>query len=193
VNESATQIAYQIRGTMGNFAPREYGSLTAIEESSDPRAEAARKRLRECKDQKNACEIVREIVSNLLGCEEMALFEVDRKQQKLALIWSFGVEPGKLHLPQRLSDSALSGVLAGDARIAQVCGHVGSAGDKDKASAFVPIQFGGQTAGVLALLRLLPQKTNLDGTDRALLGVISSEAGRPLFGRRGLGNSERKR
>jgi chemotaxis protein CheD len=178
---------------MGHFAPREHGSLAAIEEQGDPRAEAARKRLRECKDQANACEIVREIVSNLLGCEEMALFAVDRRQQTLALVWSFGVEPGKLHLPQRLSDSALSGVLGGEACIAQVCGHVGSAGDEDKASAFVPIQFGGQTAGVLALLRLLPQKTNIDQMDRALLAVISSEAGRPLFGGSGLGKGERKR
>jgi len=178
---------------MGHFAPREHGSLAAIEEHGDPRAEAARKRLRECKGQRNACEVVREIVSNLLGCEEMALFEVDRKQQKLALIWSFGVEPGKLHLPQRLSDSALSGVLGGAACIAQVCGHVGSAGDQDKASAFVPIEFGGKTAGVLAILRLLPQKTNIDQMDKALLAVISSEAGRPLFGSSGSGKSEGKR
>ena len=178
---------------MGNFAPREHGSPATIEELDDPRAEAARKRLRECKDHTHACEVVREIVSNLLGCEEMALFEVDRRQQKLALIWSFGVEPGRLHFPQGLSDSALSGVLSGEACIARVCGHVGNAGDEDKASAFVPIRFGGQTAGVLALLRLLPQKTNIDRMDRALLGVISSEAGRPLFDRRDLGNSERKR
>jgi chemotaxis protein CheD len=178
---------------MGHFAPREHRTLAAIEEQGDPRAEAARKRLRECNDQANACEVVREIVSNLLGCEEMALFEVDRRERKLALIWSFGVEPAKLHLPQRLSDSALSGVLAGEACIAQVCGHVGSAGEEDKASAFVPIQFGGKTAGVLALLRLLPQKTNIDRTDKALLAVISSEAGQPLFGRSGLGKGERKR
>jgi hypothetical protein len=186
-------MADAIRGNMGNLAPKEHGSLTAIDEHGDPRAEAARKRLRECHDQANACEVVREIVSNLLGCEEMVLFAVDRHRQKLAPIWSFGVEPAKLHLPQRLSDSTLSGVLAGEACIAQVCGHVGSTGEEDKASAFVPIEFGGEIAGVLVILRLLPQKTNIDQTDKALLAVISSEAGRPLFGRNGLGRSERKR
>jgi Arc/MetJ-type ribon-helix-helix transcriptional regulator len=75
-----------------NFAPRGQESVAAIEEASEPRSEAARERLRECKDRKNACEVVREIVSNLLGCEEMALFEVDRKQQRLELIWSFGLK-----------------------------------------------------------------------------------------------------
>jgi len=189
----ATANYFSDRGNMEHFAPREHGSLAAVEEPGDPRVAAARKRLRECRDQKSACEVVREIVSNLLGCEEMALFEVNRRQQKLALIWSFGVEPRKLHLPQRLSDSALSAVLVGEACIAQVCGHVGSAGDKDKASAFVPIHFAGQIAGVLALLRLLPQKTNLDELDRAVLAVISSEAGKPLFRKGDLGNGERKR
>ncbi len=175
------------------FAPRGQESVAATEEASEPRSEAARKRLRECKDRKDACEVVREIVSNLLGCEEMALFEVDRKQQRLALIWSFGLEPGKRQLPQRLSDAALSGVLAGEACIAQVCGHMGSECDEDKASAFVPIEFGGKTAGVLELLRLLPQKTKIDELDQALLAVISSEAGTSLFGGCGSVEGERKR
>jgi hypothetical protein len=182
---------------MEPFAPREHGSLAAMEDPGDPRSEAARKRLRECKDRKSAYEVIREIVSNLLGCEEMVVFEVDRKHQELAPLWWFGVEPSKLHLPRGLNDSALSAVLEGEACIAQVCGHVGSAGDDDKASAFVPIEFGGRTAAVLVILRLLPQKANLDEMDRALLAVITSEAGKPLFGNRsqtrGSGRRERKR
>jgi hypothetical protein len=166
------------------LAPREQGKWLATE-IGDPRADAAQKRLRDSEDVKDACEGIREIVSNLLGCEEMALFEVDQKQQKLELIWSFGFQSKTAHVPHKLSDPAFAGVLAGEPCFDHVFG--------DTASALIPIEFGGKTAGVLVLLRLLPQKTKIDELDRALLAVISAEAGKPLFGRHGSGTSERKR
>ena len=173
------------------LAHREKEIWPAAEELRDVRPDAARKRLHECKDQSNACEAIREIVSNLLGCEEMALFQVDRKHGRLSLIWSFGIQPNALHLPQRLSDSALSSVIAGETHI-----DAGSAAPhivihSHTASAFVPIHFKGKTAGMLALLRLLPQKTKIDDLDRGLLAVISSEAGKPLFGARSKGPARR--
>jgi len=150
----------------------------------DLRPDAARTRLRECKDQRHACEVIREIVSNLLGCEEMALFQVHRKPARFSLIWSFGIPPAALRLPGFLNGSALSGVLAGHAYIDEgFCGANGI-GRHGKASAFVPIRFNGKTAGVLVLLRLLPQKTKIDALDRGLLAVLSREAGKPLFGGR---------
>src|SRR5579864_7086237 len=61
------------RGPMQR-AGRELDSVGA---GWDPRQDAARKRLRECSDHQQACEAIREIVSNLMGCEEMALLRLD--------------------------------------------------------------------------------------------------------------------
>jgi len=171
------------------------GGNTAVEELRDPRPDAARKRLRECTNQPEACEAIREIVSNLLGCEEMALFELDRKRGRFSLIWSFGTEAKTFHLPKMFVETALPGVLAGDAYIDEGFSDALMGGQGERASAFVPILFRRETVGVLALLRLLPQKAKIDEVDRGLFAVLTSEAGRPLFGNAesGRGRSERKR
>lgn len=167
----------------------------AIEETRDPRPDAARKRLRECKSQAETFEAIREIVSNLLGCEEMALFGLDRKRLRFSLLWSFGVEDKTFHLPKEFVETALPGVLAGDACIDEGFNDAETGGQGEKASAFVPIRFKGETNGVLALLRLLPQKAKIDELDRGLFAVLTEEAGRPLFGgaASGPGKRERKR
>jgi len=164
------------------LAQKANGNLRTTKDPRDLRPEAACQRLRECQDQRNACEAIREIVSNLLGCEEMALFQFDPKRARLSLIWSFGIEPKTLHLPEMFRGSAFSGVLAGEAYIDRTSGDPELVGHGEKASAFVPIRFNGETAGVLVLLRLLPQKMKIDELDRGLLAVVSREAGKPLFG-----------
>jgi chemotaxis protein CheD len=160
------------------FAP-ENGNASATHEH-DMRPDAACKRLRECENRQHACEAIREIVSNLLGCEEMALFQVDRKRGQLSPIWSFGVDPHKLDLPRNLRDSTLSHVLSGETQVREHRGNSDGV-DSTTATAFVPVRFDGQTSAVLVLLRLLPQKTKIDEQDRKLLAVISAEAGEPLF------------
>lgn len=153
----------------------------APEETRDPRPDAARKRLRECKSQAEAFEAIREIVSNLLGCEEMALFGLDRKHRRFSLLWSFGVEDKTFHLPNLFVEAALPGVLAGHAYIDEGFGDSETGGKRETASAFVPIRFHRETHGVLALFRLLPQKARIDELDRKLFAVLTEEAGRPLF------------
>jgi hypothetical protein len=85
--------------------------------------------------------------------------------------------------------------MEGDAYIDEGLSDAEMGGHGEKASAYVPIQYRGQTAGVLALLRLLPQKGKIDELDRGLFEVLSREAGKPLFGGTagGPGRRERKR
>ena len=190
--ESIAQYQISDRGPMDSYlAHGENVNPTATHEHKDLRPDAARTRLRECKDPRHACEVIREIVSNLLGCEEMALFQVHGKHARLSLVWSFGIEPTALCLPECLNDSSFSGVLAGHAYIDEGFRGANGIGRHGKASAFVPIRFNGRTAGVLVLLRLLPQKTRIDALDRGLLAVLSREAGKPLFGGRAGGPDRR--
>lgn len=167
----------------------------AHEETRDARPDAARKRLRECKSQAEAFEAIREIVSNLLGCEEMALFGLNRRQRRFSLLWSFGMEDKTFHLPNLFVEAALPGVLAGHAYIDEGFSGAEMGGKGETASAFVPIRFQGEMNGVLALFRLLPQKARIDELDRKLFSVLTEGAGRPLFGdpQRRPGKRERQR
>lgn len=154
---------------------------------SDPRQDAARKRLRESRDHLDACEAIREIVSNLMGCEEMALVRLDRASGRASLIWSFGIDPEAFRLPVEFHKSALPALIVGEACIEENSGEAAGA----PVTAFVPIQFKGATAAVLILFKLLPQKSRIEAPDRALFAVLSREAGKPLFG--GPASDERNR
>jgi hypothetical protein len=151
----------------------------------DPRLEAAQKRLRESVDQADAIEAIREIVTNLLGCEEIGLFTVrdGNEPGSSRLLWSFGIDPHRHNTLDAFEQSALHRVLQGELHIARVA-HDGHGNHENSPQrAFVPIYLHGRTVAVLVMLKLLPQKLGFDEADINLVKLLSSEAGRSLFGR----------
>jgi len=145
---------------------------------SDMRLGAARKRLSECSCQAEAFEAVREIVSNFLGSEEMALFQADCRNADFRTLWAFGVDPEKCNLLWTLSEKGLERILRGDCHVE---GFADARNGSKRARAFVPIRAGNDTVAVLAILQLLPQKTSFDKADMELLALLSGEAGAVLF------------
>jgi hypothetical protein len=144
----------------------------------DLRLAAARKRLAECSGQTDAIEALREIVSNLLGSEEMALFHGDCRTADFRTLWSFGIDPEKYNLPETLTEKGLQRMGRGECHVEADAGkHHGSR----NARAFVPIRVANDTVAVLAILQLLPQKDSFDRADMDLLTLLSSEAGKALF------------
>lgn len=143
---------------------------------NDLRLGAARKRLSACSGQADAIEAVREIVSNFLGSEEMALF--DLHGDKTRALWSFGAEAEKCNLLEALNAKALDGMVRGECQVQNVEAGRFPSGN---AQAFVPLCLGGRTVGVLAILQLLPQKAGFDAADMRLLKLLSDEAGKALF------------
>jgi chemotaxis protein CheD len=144
-------------------------------EPSDAHAMIVRKRLRESVGPSDALEGIREIVSNLLGSEEMALFQVDRGSSALPLIWSFGIDPQEHQWLNGSSESVLKVVRNGST-------HIELAGRSAPFTVLVPIRLHGQTVAILAILRLLPQKTGFAKADIEVLQVLSDEAGTAVFG-----------
>jgi hypothetical protein len=144
-------------------------------ELSEAHATIVRKRLRESVGPSDALEGIREIVSNLLGSEEMALFQVDRKSSALPLVWSFGINPKEHQWLNGSSESVHKVVLNGSA-------HIELAGKNPPFTVLVPICLHGQTVAILAILRLLPQKTGFAKADMEVLKVLSDEAGPAVFG-----------
>jgi hypothetical protein len=149
----------------------------ARDAESDPRLEAARHRLRESASQTDALEVLREIVTGLLGCEEIGLFTV--QQGKSTLFWSFGIDPSLHKTLDAFDDSAVARVMQGDFHI------VPAACDQPDRNpplrVFVPIRLHDRTVAVLVMLKLLPQKVTFDQSDIRLINFLSNEAARSLF------------
>jgi hypothetical protein len=150
------------------------------QELDDPMLEAARTQLRRSYIDGNALEIVREIVANLLGSEEMGLYRVDNKKAVLWLYWSFGIDPQKFAMLDVLTEPVIQKVMDGDAFIDR-SGSGELAAIDQSVTAFIPIRYKGRTAAVLAIFRLLSQKPGLDDSDLGLFSILANEAGKPLF------------
>jgi hypothetical protein len=141
-----------------------------------PDAIIASKRLRESIDQPDALEGLREIVGTLLGSEEVALFKVDTKTGFLPLVWSFGIDTEKYEALDACSESVIAKVVQGAL-------HIESDARSAPFNVLVPIRLQDQTVAILAILKLLPQKTGFAAPDLEVLQVLFQEAGPALFGR----------
>ena len=154
---------------------------TKVSKFEDPRLEAARKRLREAADRADALEAVREIVTNLLGCEEIGLFTVESGSSRL--LWSFGIDPQRHGTLDSFDASAVRRVMEGEYHVAQA-DHEGTGHQETPPlRIFVPIRLHSRTVAVLVMLKLLPQKIGFDKADINLVKLLSEEAGRALFER----------
>jgi GAF domain-containing protein len=150
---------------------------------TDPRLEAARKRLRESVGQADTLEAIREIVGNLLGCEEIGLFTIGQANEpgQSGLLWSFGIDPEQHGTLAVFDRSALHRALQGEIHVARVAGDGPGNQGNQRLRAFIPIRRDGRIVAVLVMLRLLPQKLAFDEADINLVNLLSDEAGRLLF------------
>jgi hypothetical protein len=118
---------------------------------------------------------LQEIVINMVGSEELAIFE--RRGDRLDLVQSFGIdpEPWRQLAPPR---GALAGAAAGKLYVA---GREGppAAGDEDL-TACIPLRVGDRVAGVIAIFRLLGHKPVLGETDQAVFELLAAHAGLAL-------------
>jgi hypothetical protein len=150
------------------------------ESMNDLRLVAARQRLAESRDEKDAIEGLREIVANLLGSEEIGLFKADHATGTFKVCWSFGVDLTHYDLTRALGEPGIQRVKRGEFHIN--FSPPDRPGSVARAQAFIPIRLASETIGVLAILRLLPQKAAFDGADMDLFNLLSNEAAQPLFG-----------
>lgn len=150
----------------------------------DLHLEVAQRRLRESSSQSDALQAIREIVTNFLGSEEIAIFEVRAREAILPLFWSFGLDLSRHGTLDTLESPILQRVMQGEPYLR---GAFEGGQDGEQASgfnAFVPIRLGRQTVAVLAIRSLLPQKICFDESDVRLAHLLSGEAGNALFGER---------
>ncbi len=118
---------------------------------------------------------LQEIVINVVGSEELAVFE--RRGDRLVLVQSFGIDPE----PWRevpADRGAIGAAAAGRLWVAGRDGE-GAPGEEDL-TACVPLRVRDEIVGVVAVFRLLGHKPVLGEGDQALFELIASHAGLAL-------------
>jgi hypothetical protein len=131
-------------------------------------------------DRDEVIESLQEIIANLIGSEEMAVFEVDRAHGVLRLVASNGVQPEvyeAIPLGRGLiGRAAQSGerVLVGKDDGAREPGE-------EHVTALIPLGLNGEVFGLLAIFRLLPQKAHFEEVDFEIFDLLGSQAGVALY------------
>jgi len=144
---------------------------------------------------------IQEIVINLIGSEELAVFEVSPDGASLVLVSSFGVDAseyatipmgqGVIGRVAQTGEAYLApaeehGKRRRGGRTERKAGHAPSQGTREKSreadlTACVPLRLCGRVVGLLAMFRLLDQKPSLVDLDRELLELVSTQAGPVLY------------
>ena len=141
--------------------------------------EVARDRLaiaHTCDDARTA---IREIVANLIGCEECALFEIDYGKAVMWPRWSYGIDSELKHPIDLIAYPELNHALQGQVTVFQTPTRLDCF--PLPVRALVPIACNDVKSGLLVMFGLLPQKFALNETDSRLLEVLSLHAGRALM------------
>jgi hypothetical protein len=123
--------------------------------------------------------VIKEIVANLVGCEEMGVYDVWPLGPICTYVDGIGVDANKLgSLPP--TTPAVRRAIA--SRRVVVAGDVdGTVVDDLPISAVVPLVDGENVCGLVVLFRLLRQKPRLEAADVDLLEVLGVHAGRALI------------
>jgi GAF domain-containing protein len=131
-------------------------------------------------DRPSVLSSVQEIVTNLIGSEEMAVFEIDAARNRLTLLASLGIEPAAYQMIA-LGDGVIGRcALTGERLIREDGGSPTEAGDA-ALTACIPLTVAGRVMGVLAVFRLLPHKGRLDAIDIDLFDVLAAHAASALL------------
>jgi K+-sensing histidine kinase KdpD len=124
---------------------------------------------------------IREIVSDLIGAEEMALFEKDQALSSLSLVDSYG-ESAAIDPKIPLGQSTIGRVASsGDLYLDDENGAGRQPSDKGRPMACIPLKVDRLVWGVIVIYRLLPQKVRFTALDYQLFEMLSTQAGIALY------------
>ena len=127
-------------------------------------------------DRDEVLTIIQEILINLVGSEEVAVFELDEDGGGLSLAASFGIDEACY---QRVALG--SGVIG---RVAEAGESFFGNGDPEKddgVTACIALKVDNKVTGVITVFGLLPQKSGLEAMDHELFGLLGTHAAVALY------------
>jgi hypothetical protein len=126
-------------------------------------------------------EALQDIVVNLVGSEQVALFEASEDGATLELSRSLGVDEAPLRRVSAARGLLGQALRSGNVWVAADDTDIGALPHERSLSACVPLRVGSVPVGAVAIFRLLPHKERLDEVDRALFQQLSTHAATALY------------
>src|ERR1700693_13346 len=132
-------------------------------------------------DKKEILSIIQEIIINLVGSEEIAIFDCDMATKKMNLASSYGINQNSFR-----NVSSGSGVFGKVIRSGEAF-HITALEESDREAyeenltACIPLKFEGKVIGLIAIFRLLQHKSELEEVDRELFDLLALHAAMALY------------
>jgi GAF domain len=181
--QDATQaLACEQVQRVENENRRIFAEYAAIEQQNSNLANlyVASYRLQGTLDRAEVLQVIQEVIINLVGSEELAVFELDSSRQQLMLLSAFGVDEAKYaSLP--LDDSAIATTARTGEMFLQEPPPSNLSAPESSLTTCIPLKVNNRVIGVIAVFRMLPQKPTLASVDRDLFGLLGTHAGLALY------------
>lgn len=142
---------------------------------------AASQKLSQAVRENTVADMVLEIASNLMGCEEIAILRLDADYKQISFLSGVGVTAKHRHALLGHAEQLVAEIQRGQVRV--VDSKVPA--DEFLASlgitALVPLSQGHDAEGAIVFFNLLPQRQGFDSRDRELMGLFAIYVGPSLF------------
>lgn len=123
-------------------------------------------------------ESIKEILINLIGCEELAVFELSEDDQYLELVTSFGIDEDQ-YRSISIRDHILGKLVCTGGTY--IGGTTASPSDSLSVTACLPLTLDGRVTGAIVLFSLLPHKPGLRELDFELFDLLGTHAATALY------------
>lgn len=123
---------------------------------------------------------IKEVIINLIGSEELAIWEMTG--DTLTLLDSFGIDQNEWeHVPLDREAGLVGLVAETGQRYVQGEAELVGTGREENLSACIPLKLDDTVIGAIAVFRLLPQKSGFEAIDMELFELLGSHAATALY------------
>jgi hypothetical protein len=131
-------------------------------------------------DRERVLAAIKEVIINLIGSEELAIWE--KHGDRLALLDSFGVDEKRWERITLDREGGLIGLVTetGQPFVSGQADLKGS-GAEEHLSACIPLKLDDNVIGAIGIFRLLPQKSGFEPIDLELFDLLGSHAATALY------------
>lgn len=123
-------------------------------------------------------ESIKEILINLIGCEELAVFELSEDEASLDLVTSFGIDEDR-YRSISITDHVFGKLVSTGGTY--IGGTAASPGEPVSVTACLPLKLDGRVTGAIVLFSLLPHKPGLRELDFELFDLLGTHAATALY------------
>jgi hypothetical protein len=132
-------------------------------------------------DRQEVLATIQEIIINLIGSEELGIFELKPDGLALSLTASYGIDPTCFRTIPLGSGLIGSSVLRGESYLAEEHDCSGSLPEEVGLTACIPLKLGERVIGAIAIFRLLSQKAGFGTLDYELFDLLATHAATALY------------